>query len=1005
MSVGVNRESCASSRFVTLVAVLVTSSAATNAESLPTFDLKSDALWFRADNRTLRVSLTSPDFTIDGQTLARGTMPSIIQGPIVDGQTFEASYPPIPAGETSSLEVKLFLRWSQAESVLRKWFRFRLVNGREGRILKEVVLERIDAAGRPVWTHGAGGPNRDGLVILDGRQSHPVFLPGVFVGVEYPVSSTRCEGGKVVLAHRPGLKMQPGTWYETRTAVYGWTAIGQEMQTFQRCVAVHRPAPRGFHVNYNSWWTSPVPYTERDILALIKVFEEKLVRAHDVSIDSFCIDLGWSDPKSIWEIDSRQFPTGFAQIRDAAQKMRSHLGLWISPSSCYPPALDPEWAKAQGFETSGIQGGGDPASKVRLLCLGGQRYADRFRSRLADLVGRWGIQHLKLDGCNLACAEADHGHQPGDLSSEAIAEGLIGAVQAARKANPDVWVETTCFGYNPSPWWLLFVNSVIGTFGDDAPGGRVPAPCYRESYTSARDFFNLQGAALLPVPIGAQEVLGVVHQSADPFLNDAVLTVMRGHMFLPLYVNPKYMNDVRWQALADVLKWARANSEILDRTVPLLSASWRAGDFPRFSDEGVMPREPYGYAHINGTAGLVALRNPWIAPHAYTLKLAENLGLSPAAENLSVVSLYPEPRLYGEGLKCGATLDLALAPYETLVLWIKAGQIPTGLPRAAAAGSGVKVAKSDRRLELVSFKNGGQWLGPDWTCRLGDVTSALRLTLNANVHVAAPQAELLVLCEGTRAPAVPVGQWKLNGHDAATSTACSETGWAATGLPRHEHWTFVRAPLASGDNLVSLDQFLGGDCTAVSAWVWATKPGSTSAHAGALPQPESISLDGAALIAPLDIRQLPAATTAIERPVERIDGIFLDALEPVSVKQGYGTLQKNRSVWEKPLVIGGQRFVRGLGTHAPSKIVFALDGTYRRFQTWAGADANTSPTVTFEVRVDGVKRWESGLMTRDTPAASVDVDVAGAKVLELVVGDAGEFSADHADWAEARLIR
>jgi hypothetical protein len=94
-----------------------------------------------------------------------------------------------------------------------------------------------------------------------------------------------------------------------------------------------------------------------------------------------------------------------------------------------------------------------------------------------------------------------------------------------------------------------------------------------------------------------------------------------------------------------------------------------------------------------------------------------------------------------------------------------------------------------------------------------------------------------------------------------------------------------------------------------------------------------------------------------------------------------------------------------LGTHAPSKIVFALDGKYRGFQTWAGADANTSPTVTFEVWVDSVKRWESGLMTRDMPAASVDVDVAGAKVLELVVGDAGEFSADHADWAEARLIR
>jgi hypothetical protein len=44
-------------------------------------------------------------------------------------------------------------------------------------------------------------------------------------------------------------------------------------------------------------------------------------------------------------------------------------------------------------------------------------------------------------------------------------------------------------------------------------------------------------------------------------------------------------------------------------------------------------------------------------------------------------------------------------------------------------------------------------------------------------------------------------------------------------------------------------------------------------------------------------------------------------------------------------------------------------------------------------------------MTRDTPAAWVDVDVSNAKTLELQVGDAGDLSSDHADWAEARLMR
>jgi hypothetical protein len=129
-------------------------------------------------------------------------------------------------------------------------------------------------------------------------------------------------------------------------------------------------------------------------------------------------------------------------------------------------------------------------------------------------------------------------------------------------------------------------------------------------------------------------------------------------------------------------------------------------------------------------------------------------------------------------------------------------------------------------------------------------------------------------------------------------------------------------------------------------------------------------------------------------------------MEPVSAEQGWGVLRKNQSVWEKPLVIAGTRYARGLGTHAPSRIMFNLGGKYRRFQSWAGSDAATGPTVTFEVRVDGSTRWTSNLMQRSDPAQWVDVDVAAANTLELLVGDGGNgIAADHADWAEARLLR
>jgi hypothetical protein len=971
----------------------------------PVFAIDRDVLSIRAGRETVQCSLRAPVFFIQGEAAIGDLVPLGTTGTLAGDGILETSYPPMRLGDSASLEVKVLLRWSQEESVLRKWARVQL-RGEGPRQLNEVILERIDPRGQKVWSHGSGAAGQDSPILLEGPQSHPAFMPGQFVGVEFPVASTRYEAGKIVLAHRPGRKLQPGAWYETRTAVSGLTPIGEEVRSFQSYIAFHRPRPHGCHVNYNSWWTSPVLYTQADIVDLVKRFQQRLYQAHGVAFDTFTIDAGWSSAKSVWEIDAKRLPAGFAPLRAAAAGMHTRLGLWISPSSYYPFALDGDWARAAGFESFAVPNAGDPHTTVRLLCLGGRRYAERFQSRLAELVAHYGIGHVKLDGYAPLCPEAGHGHAPGELSSEAIAEGLIGAVEAARRANPGLWAEPTCFGYNPSPWWLFYVNSVIGSFGDDAPAGRVPSPVYRESYTTARDFFNLQGAALLPVPIAAQEVLGIVHQTAEPFTSDAVITVLRGHQFLPLYVNPQFMNDARWTALAGLLRWARANVRALEETVPLLPRSWQSGQVPRFTDQGDMPREPYGYAHFQGSAGLVALRNPWIARQSYTLKLPGGLGPGPAATLLSAVSLYPEPRIYGENLTPGDTLEVPLAPYETVVLSIAASPVARELSRAASAtGRHLTVARCDCRLERVAFRDSGKWLGPDWTCPLGDARSAVHLVLDVKLDLAAPQGELLVLCEGRKPPAAPVGRAKTNGREVEPGTASSATGWSATMLPAHEHWTFLRFPLSGGGNQVVLDQFAADDCEVISAWAWATKPGGRSEYPNSLPQPESISLDGATLVTPAKIAGLARKTAPIERPRERIDGVFLDTVEPVSATQGWGKLQKNQSVWGKPMVIAGRRFLRGLGTHAPSRIEYALDGKFRRFQAWAGADANTWPTVTFEVRLDGVKKWASGLMTRDVPPARVDLDVSGAKRLELVVGDAGDPVGDHADWAEARLLR
>lgn len=780
-------------------------------------DARGDGLLLVNGRCELRVSLASPDFVFADGTVAGVHAANMgINVDLLSGKLVEISYPTINLAGTGKLDVRLHVQWSKRESVLRKWASYRVTSADSKPLLKEVILERVAIGGSKISVN-ASPP-----------QSAPAFGDGFFAGVEFPVASTRIEDNRCVLAHSPGLQLSNGIWYNTRKAVYAVTEPGSEKQAFRRYVELNHPRPKGLHVNYNSWWTSPVPYKEADIESLMAVFEEKLVKPHKAHFDTFCIDMGWSVAKSAWEIDRSLFPDGFSNIETSAKQMQCDLGLWISPSSCYSPAMDNEWAKENGYETFPI----DSQFNARRACLAGSKYRAAITNRLVEAVTKYGVRHIKLDGYSFDCPQSNHGHEPGVLSSEAVAEGMTSMMKAVRKACPGVWLEPTCFGPNPSPWWLFSANSVTGFFGDDAPYGRVPSPIYRESYTTARDYFNLQGAALLPIPISGQEILGIVHQSSEPFTNDAIMCVMRGNMFLPVYVNPRFMNDARLKSLARILNWARENETILAETEPLLPASWK-NSVPVFSYDSKMPHEPYGYAHWSNGRGLIVLRNPWIVPTTYPLEISKAVG----AKGISVVSLYPQTRVYAKNLKGGDTLNVPLAPYETVVLSISAKQkIPEVPAISTAIGSMLKSSGISSELK--------------------NQTNAVEFTLDGEVTVKAPQAQLLILIEDDKAvPEKPVCHITINGKEQLADTRASidtwrmpddatEIGWAASSLPAIEHWRFLRASLTEGTSNISVNLTAGGN-PRISAYVWAMKPGGSIDNSpNALSEPEIISLDG-----------------------------------------------------------------------------------------------------------------------------------------------------------------
>lgn len=142
------------------------------------------------------------------------------------------------------------------------------------------------------------------------------------------------------------------------------------------------------------------------------------------------------------------------------------------------------------------------------------------------------------------------------------------------------------------------------------------------------------------------------------------------------------------------------------------------------------------------------------------------------------------------------------------------------------------------------------------------------------------------------------------------------------------------------------------------------------------------------------------------------NAVYLSDLTPISQSNGYGPIGIDKSNGEiaagdgRQLSIGGVKFAKGLGVHAPSKITYKLDGKYKTFVAYFGVDdeVGTRGSVNGIVRVGSLTEL-TGVMRGGNPPDKFDIDVAGKSELTLEVTDAGDGIAyDHADWGLAYLI-
>ena len=158
----------------------------------------------------------------------------------------------------------------------------------------------------------------------------------------------------------------------------------------------------------------------------------------------------------------------------------------------------------------------------------------------------------------------------------------------------------------------------------------------------------------------------------------------------------------------------------------------------------------------------------------------------------------------------------------------------------------------------------------------------------------------------------------------------------------------------------------------------------------------------------------------VTAPVESVAAVefanpnvtYLSGLNPVEVRETpffnrVWEHRLDRSVGGRPISLDGRTYDRGIGCHTRTELTYDLDGRYRTFAAVIGIDDEARPrgSVTFIVRADGNELLAQTLTGRDA-AEHISLEVAGVKRLVLITDFADDAHVgDHADWADARLVK
>ncbi len=830
--------------------------------------------------------------------------------------------------------------------------------------------------------------------------SCPIFGEDIFAGIEHPSAHCHVDGSSLSL-EQPIHKSIGQEWVDLPPAVFGSASeadssvAGNEAlrYAFIRYLNTVRVKPQDMHVHYNDWWTAPVPSSSDFVFNNIAELRKGLYDPYNFFFDSYALDAGWSDVNSVWEIDKRHFPDGFNKIRDVLSEIGSRPGLWVSPSSLYPFTLDNQWLKSAGYEVT-------PHERLGLnacLALGG-KYQSAFKAAVLKHTRSANLGHIKFDGFVPSCNVESHAHPPGADSYLPITEGLMDVFDAVRSIDPNIALEPTCFGYNPSPWWLMHVPFIIGPFGDDSPKGRCPCPEWIEAMTTVRDIKNLEGRDSFLMPSSALQCFDIIVQCPGAFQNHAAMAIGRGRWFISCYINPKFMEAEEWRFFAELMTWARQNRNFLQEPMPI------GGDPAK--------RQAYGYAFQDESRGIFCLRNPWIEKASIPLPSSRLLN-----SKREVRTLYPRRQKIA-ALNAGEPLPaIQLGPYETLFVEVVTSDTNS---KTEQSGNTLNTKPSVRWnptyapvVKHLKFQNDPQPFGPSWSCPDGEAVEILQLELNGELEIkGARTTELHVLCTGESIEAAfPRFEMTIDGINCPVEISRSVGSFSAGGHT-NEEWVWFMTPVPEGVHSLALFMRAPANSANIGVYLRGTESAPESLppfEAGPsfpLYQPELIPWSYTLVPLAGSETELPLSNT-VPRTIEKIEGVYLDTLKWIEATTGWGEIHLNRSIKGETMTMGGRAFRRGIGTHAHSRIVYQRPQDCNTFAATIGCDQKALVgSIVFVVEGDGKELFRSPVLRAKSEPMDIEVPIDGTQKITLIVEDGGDrIAADHGNWADARFLR